>query len=108
MTTIIILFTLTDSSLTLSNIDGMLKDVLDWRTLGGKLGISHQKLQAIQVEYGTDQQKEMIINTWLEDDKEASWSKLASTLEEIGKHIYKVAKEIQCKYAPVYKGKLKY
>ena len=108
MTTIIILFTLTESSLTFSNIDGMLKDVLDWRTLGGKLGISHQKLQAIQVEYGTDQQKEMIINTWLEDDEEASWSKLASTLEEIGKHIYKVAKEIQCKYAPVYKGKLKY
>ena len=86
----------------------MLKDVLDWRTLGEKLGISHQKLQAIQEKYGTDQQKEMIINTWLEDDKEASWSKLATTLEVIGKHVYTVAKEIRCKYPSVYKGKLKY
>jgi len=85
----------------------MLKDVLDWHTLGEKLGISHQKLQAIQAECDTYQQKEMIIKTWLEDDKEASWSKLASTLEEIGKHVHTVAREIQCKYVPE-RGKLKY
>ena len=86
----------------------MLKDVLDWQTLGKKLGMSHQKLQAIQMECDTDQQKEMIIKTWLEDDKEASWSKLASTLEEIGKNVYTVAREIRCKYVPDYRGKLKY
>ena len=64
--------------------------MLDWHTLGTKLGLPFYKLEAIRIDYsayGTGRQKQEMINTWLQYDTEASWDKLANALKEMGKHV---------------------
>ena len=84
----------------------MLMEVLDWHTLGVKLGIPYHSLAEIQINYsayGIGRQKQEMITTWLQYDTEASWDKLASTLEEMGKHV--AANTIWSAYIPGYRGK---
>ena len=84
----------------------MLMEVLDWHTLGIKLGIPDHSLAEIQINYiayGTRRQKQEMITTWLQYDTEASWDKLASALKEIGKHV--AAARIWNTYVPGYRGK---
>ena len=93
-------------TLTLENIDQMLTEVLDWHTLGIKLGIPGYLLGKIQIDFsshGTTRQRQEMIKTWLTCDKERSWRKLACILEEMEMHV--VAKEIRDKYTPDYDSK---
>ena len=77
----------------------MLKEVLDWHTLGTKLGLPVHMLGEIQIDYnayGTIRQRQEVISKWLSFDTNASWSKLASALEDMGN--YSLAKNIRDTY----------
>ena len=79
--------------------------MLDWHTLGTKLGLPVYKLEAIRIDYnayGTGRQKQEMITTWLEYDTEASWDKLANALKEMGKHV--AASKIWNTYVTGYRG----
>ena len=83
----------------------MLTEVLDWHTLGTKLGLPVYKLGEIRIDhiaYGTVCQRQKMITTWLEYDTKASWDKLANALKEMGKHI--AANKIHRTYTPGYGG----
>ena len=83
----------------------MLMEVLDWHTLGIKLGISVHSLAEIQINYsayGIGRQKQEMITKWLEYDTEVSWDKLANALEEMGKHV--AAAKIWNAYVSGYRG----
>ena len=99
-------FAPTEADLTVQNIDKMLKDVLDWHTLGIKLGLPVYTLGAIRIDYiahGTARQRHEMITKWLEYDTEASWDKLANGLKQMGKHA--VATKIGNTYMPGYGGR---
>ena len=83
----------------------MLMEVLDWHTLGIKLGIPDHSLAEIRINYsayGIGRQKQELITKWLEYDTEASWDKLANALKEMGKHV--AANKIWNAYLPGYRG----
>ena len=64
--------------------------MLDWHTLGIKLGLPDHKLREIEINYsvhGLDRQRHEMISSWLNYDTEASWDKLASALKEMGMHV---------------------
>ena len=95
----------TETHLTLRNIDGIITEVLDWHTLGIKVGIPYHLLGEIQIKYsayGIGRQRQEMITTWLDYDPEASWDKLANALEEMGKHV--AATKIWNTYVPGYRG----
>ena len=95
-----------DASLTLQNIDQLLTEVLDWNTLGTKLGLPDYCLGEIKIDYhayGTRRQRKEMISKWLQSDTEASWSRLASALEKMGNKT--VAKNIWSQYVPGYKSR---
>ena len=84
----------------------MLMGVLDWHTLGIKLGIPDHSLAEIRINYrayGIGRQKQEMITKWLEYDTEASWDKLANALKEMGKHV--AAAKIWNIYVTGYRGK---
>ena len=85
----------------------MLTELLDWHTLGTKLDLPFHTVKKIRLDYnvhGTDWQKQEMINEWLAYDTEASWSKLASALDEMENHT--LSKKIRDKYIPDYRSKL--
>ena len=91
--------------MTLQNIDNILTEVLDWHTLGTKLGLPDYTLEAVQIDYnayGIGRQREEMITKWLDYDTEASWDKLANALKEMGNHVE--AKKIWNTYVPGYRG----
>ena len=64
--------------------------MVDWHTLGIKLGLPVHNLRRIESNYrvhGLDRQRHEMISTWLEYDTEASWDKLASALKEMEMHV---------------------
>ena len=96
----------TDGSLTPRNIAIMLKTVVDWQILGTKLGLPYHMIEEIQIDTnvnGSVQQRQKMITRWLDYDLNASWSKLADALEEMG--INNVGKDIQDKYVHGYRSK---
>ena len=85
----------------------ILKILLDWHTLGIKVGTPHYLLGEIQINYsayGVGRQRQEMITKWLEYDTKASWDKLANALKEMGKHV--VATKIWSAYVPGYMGML--
>lgn len=84
----------------------MLTVVMDWHTVGLKLGLPHHKLEEIGINfnaYGVARQKQEMISMWLKYDEECSWCKLARVLEEMELRV--VAKKIRDKYTPGYDSK---
>ena len=76
--------------MTLQNIDKILIEVVDWHTLGIKLGLPVHTLRGIEINYsvhGLDRKRHEMISSWLNYDTEASWDKLASALKEMGMHV---------------------
>ena len=74
----------------------MLTDVVDWYTLGIKLGIPGYKLKEIKIDnsaYGNVRQRNEMISEWLSYDINPSWTKLASALMKMGNNAK--AKKIQ-------------
>ena len=88
-------------TLTAKNLGEMLTEVLDWYKLGTKLDLQAHSLAEIRMDYsvhGTDRQRQEMISKWLAFDTEASWSKLAGALEEMGENT--AAKNIRDKCVP--------
>ena len=84
----------------------MFTSVLDWHTLGRNLGLQDSSLGAIRIDhsaYGTDRQRSEMISKWLAYDTKASWSKLATALEEMDNNT--LAETIREKYIPGYTSK---
>lgn len=84
----------------------MLREVLEWHTLGTELGLPDHTLEAIRIDFnanGTGRQRQKMITTWLAYDTKASWSKLANALEAMGKHV--AATKIRNTYVPGYRGR---
>ena len=84
----------------------MLTSVLDWHTRGRNLGLQESSLGAIRIDhstYGTDQQRSEMISKRLAYDTKASWSKLATALEEMDNN--DLAETIREKYIPGYTSK---
>lgn len=84
----------------------MLTEVLEWHTLGTKLGLPVYTLDTIRIDFnanGTGRQRQQMITTWLAYDTKASWSKLANALEAMGKHV--AATKIWNTYVPGYRGR---
>ena len=93
--------------MTHQNISQMLTEVLDWHTLGTKLGLPVHILGTISINYyacGNNRQRAEMISAWLEYDTEPSWNKLASALSEMGNHA--LAKKIRDIHIPEYRSKL--
>ena len=63
-----------------------IKGVTDWFSLGVHLEIEYSVLDKIRKGYESDieQCKIEVINFWLRNDKDPSWSKLAKAVEDIG------------------------
>ena len=93
-------------SLTSQNIDQMLTGVVDWHTLGIKLGIPDHSLGEIQSNYGANgivRMRQEMIKKWLIWDEDCSWCKLAHALEEMELHV--VVRKIREKYTSGYDSK---
>ena len=97
----------TEDTLTPQNVGQILTEVLNWHRLGTNLGLPDHPLAAIRIDYavhGADRQRQEMISKWLAYDTEASWCKLVGALEEMGEN--HVAKKVQDKYLPHYRGRL--
>ena len=88
----------TGQTLTLRNITLALREVTDWYKVGVALEMKTHKLDEIRVNRMNDVQqcKFSLIDHWLRTDLEASWTKLASALDEVGEHTS--AKHIRTKH----------
>lgn len=67
----------------------VLKDVVEWKSLGVQLDISAAKIKEIDVENRgkvADCSYELI-NFWFESDVSCSWEKLTDALKSIGKSV---------------------
>lgn len=72
----------------------VLKNVTDWETLGGKLGISDSKIKEISLDFrGNNHQKCEMIGFWLKSDTSATWEKLCKALEQMDENV--LAKQIR-------------
>lgn len=73
-------------------------EVLDWFSLGLKLGLSEYELKTIECDYPKDSKacKRTMFGKWLEVDIKASYKKLIFALEEIC--LVKVANDLRKKY----------
>ena len=59
-----------------------------WFSLGIYLGIEHPVLKSIEEKYKSDNErfKIEVIQSWLRNDQEPSWSTLAKAVEDMGGH----------------------
>lgn len=68
-----------------------------WYTLGQALGISHEELDHIrQGEANPFKCKTKMFKIWIHEDQTATWAKIATALEEIGKS--ELATEVRNQY----------
>ena len=72
--------------------------VLDWFTLGLKLGLSSYNLDTIQEDYprGNKACKRVMFHQWLKRDVDSSYKKLIYALEEMGE--FKIASDLRKQY----------
>lgn len=84
---------------TYSVVTSTLEKLVDWHTLGVKLGIEKFRLDAIKIDYaqwGVFRQRDEMVNVWLCSDTEASWERLCSALENMNER--SMAAQIRSRY----------
>jgi len=70
--------------LSVKNLFNATKEVTNWYTLGLQLDIPTHKLQSIQHDHRTlENRKHEMLNFWVHSDPEASWGKLAAAVEKM-------------------------
>ena len=62
------------------------KDVVKWHDLGLQLGLPEPTLASIALHHDIEGHLRMMLSDWLQFDPEASWKKLATALNKIGKN----------------------
>ena len=72
----------------LRDIQNELGDVTDWYQLGVQLGISTADLNQIRMNYPNNAQqcKTEVLDLWLRNSPECSWTKLAQAVEAMGRY----------------------
>ena len=79
------------------NLFNALKEVSDWHKLGVLLSIPPSELRKIEQDYqGSDRRKTETLDLWLRNTPSATWSTVASALQEMNQHT--VAETIHQKY----------
>ena len=69
------------------DVNNAISSVNNWFQLGQQLGVEFETLETILRDFdkfGTSLQRSKLVNTWLRNDHEASWSKLCVALDTIG------------------------
>lgn len=83
--------------LSLKNLTNALHKVVDWQTLGVQLDIDYHELQKFANEHRRiEEQKQAMLQFWLEKDLRASWETLLSALCKLD--LNRIAKEIEREY----------
>ena len=92
------------ADLILKNVLDALEDVVKWKSLGVRLGISGSKIQEIDINNRGQVAdcRHDLVQFWLESDVSRSWEKLIDALNAIGKSV--LAEEIRSTYCPTYQG----
>ena len=83
--------------LSLKNLTNALREVDEWQTLGVQLDIGHHELQKFASENRkTEEQKQAMLQFWLDKEPKASWEILLSALGNL--NLRRAAEEIEQKY----------
>ena len=77
----------TDLKLELKNVVVAVREVTEWYDLGLQLGLPDHVLKLISSHPDIASHKRMMVSEWLQYDTKASWEKLATVLEAIGKRV---------------------
>ena len=83
----------------LKELSNALDSVVDWFSLGVKLGLEDHELRTIERNYrgdGNERCKLEMLSRWLRSDELLTWKAVVDALQQMGEH--KVASRIQGKY----------
>ena len=81
---------------TLKELSNALDSVVDWFTLGVKLGLEDHELRTIEHNYRGDRCKLEMLSCWLRSGKLPTWKAVADAVHLMGEHA--VATKIRAKY----------
>ena len=85
--------------LTLKELSNALDSVVNWHSLGVKLGLEDHELSSIDRDFrgdGIECCKHEVLSRWLRSAKLPTWEAIAAALQQMGEHA--VASKIQAKY----------
>ena len=88
------------SKLTDRLVSMALTNLLDWHKLGLLLGIKKIKLDQIRLDFfpdGSERQRDEMVSLWLRNDRDASWEKLCTALENMDQNT--IAEHIRTRYS---------
>ena len=83
----------------LKELSNALDSVVNWHSLGVKLGLEDHELGTIEQNYrgdGNERCKHEMLSRWLRSDKLSTWKAVADALQQMGEHT--VASKILAKY----------
>ena len=89
----------TDFKLELKDVVLAVKDITEWHDLGLQLGIPDGTLKLIASHPDIGSHRRMMLSEWLQFDTKATWGKLATALETMGKRV--VAEKIRRQFVGV-------
>ena len=84
---------------TLKELSNALDSVVDWHSLGVKLGLEDHELSTIDNDFhgkGNERCKHEMLSQWLRNAKLLTWKAVADALQQMGEHA--VAFKIRTKY----------
>ena len=91
------------SGLNLQNVCAAITDIVDWHTLGLKLGLSKSELDQVYRDFSNDTDercKSEIIDEWLKPEYNPSWKGLCTALEAMDNQT--IARDVYEKYIAVH------
>ena len=83
----------------LKELSNALDSVVNWHSLGVKLGLEDHELSTIEQNYrgdGNERCKHEMLSRWLRSDKLSTWKAIVDALQQMGEHT--VASKILAKY----------
>ena len=91
-------------TLTLKDLSSELEPVVDWYTLGIKLGVEDHKLKEIEEQYHDPQRrKHEVLSRWLRKGRNCTWRRVVEVLMQMGEMV--VADTIKLKYLTLTTGR---
>ena len=91
-------------TLTLKDLSNELEPVVDWYTLGIKLGVEYHKLKEIEQKYHDPQHRKCeVLSRWLRKGHNCTWRRMVEVLMQMGEMM--VADTIKLKYLTLTTGR---